>query len=190
MGKKRYCLIVCLVAVLILVAGGLSISTAHHLSEIDQIEVDFIIVAFETDDDVWAMGILEDFAEENRRLAAIAICELCQVHHDKGMMAIVNLALTYPDVSVCALWEMACECRDMHKTEPEAAEILEAMVTETVIELVAVSPVVAATAIVSIAEEWEEEMGDALDDLQEAALVAGLQQTYLTAASPIAPELI
>ena len=132
------------------------------------------------------MGVLEDFAQEKPRIAAIAICELCQVRHEWGMNAVVNLALICPDVSVCALWEMACECRDIHKTEPKRAEILEAMVTETVIELVPVSPVVAARAIVTIAEEWPE-MGW---DLEEAALYAGLEESYLAVASPIAPELI
>lgn len=182
MGKKRYRPIVCLVAVLILVAGGLSMSIAHELSEFDQIEVDLIIAAFETDPD-WAMGLLEDFAEENPGLAAIAICELCQVNHEWGMMAMVNLALSCPDVAVGALCEMASECRDMYDTDPEAAEILEAMIMETVIQMVDEFPELAATAIVSIGEEWEE-MGV---DLKEAALDAGLELSYLAAASPIAP---
>ena len=181
MKKSRY-LIICLLSVVILVIGSLSISGAQELSEIEQIQIDMMMAAFKIDP-TWAMGLMENFAKTTPKLAAVAILELAKATPEMAVMAVANLAKTSPEVAVRGLLAITITSIELAETQLEMKQALEEIVIKAVVQMVEETPHVAAIVMASLFQ-----VSPALGTLAKQKIVAaGMGKEYLEAATPITP---
>lgn len=99
------------------------------------------------------------------------------------MKLIRDLAKTYPKVAVMAILRIASDSEELSKTSPKEAKALEAVIIESIKQMMEETPRVAAVAVVSLLKAYPE-IGETA---QDEAVAAGLKGSYLRAASPIAP---
>ena len=158
-------------------------STAQQLSETEKEQIQKIIATFASEPEL-GMKLLEDLAEENPRLAVLAVIQLVKetpklavleppiITPEVVVMVVEGLSRTQPEVAVRSLIRIA-----------EIKAALNAMLTEAVVEMIEDTPGVAAVAVQSI-KRVAPELGASLE---EEAVAAGLEKDYLLAASPIMP---
>lgn len=181
MKRSRY-LIICLLSVVILVIGSLSISGAQELSEIEQIQIDMMMAAFKIDP-TWAMGLMENFAKTTPKLAAVAILELAKASPEVATMVATNLAKTSPEVAVRGLLAITSTSIGLGETQPEMKQALEAIVINAVVQMAKETPQVAAITVASLFQV-SLKIGTAV---KQKIIAAGVGKEYLEAATPITP---
>jgi len=155
-------------------------SLAQELTEEEQIER--LIATFASDPEL-GMEHLEELAEENPGLAVLAIVELAKEIPETAVVAIVRLAEINPQVAARGLVTIASICIELKETQPKLAATLEAVLSESIVQMVEAAPGVAAVVVQSIGQITPE-LGASLE---EEAIGAGLERDYLLAASPIMP---
>ena len=156
---------------------------AQELSKTEKEQIKKIITTFASEPKL-GMELLEDLAKENPELAVLAVVQLVK---ETPKLAVLEPPITTPEVVVMTV-------KDLSRTQPEVAvrsliriaEIkaaLHAMLTESVVLMIEDTPDVAAVAVQSI-KQVAPENGRLVE---EDAVAAGLERSYLLAASPIMP---
>ena len=158
-------------------------SLAQELSKTEKEKIEKITVTFASEPKL-GMELLEDLAKENPELAVLAVVQLVK---ETPKLAVLEPPNITPEVVVMTVGALS-------RTQPEVAvrsliriakikAALHAMLTESVVQMIEDTPDVAAVAVQSI-KQVAPENGRLLE---EDAVAAGLERSYLLAASPIMP---
>ena len=157
-------------------------SRAQELSETQEEQIEKIITTFASEPEL-GMKLLEQLSEENPGLAVLTIVELAKRIPEKAMMAAVNLAETSPMVTAKGLVAIGRASAALAETQPQLAATLKAVLTESTVQIIEITPSIAAL-VVQSCNEFDPELGKSLWNETTAA---GLELSYLFAASPIMP---
>ena len=183
--RKIYCMITCFLIFALLVSNlFVAAALAQDLSEAEIIEE--IITTFASDPEL-GMNLLKDLAEENPELAVLAIVGLVQEIPEKAVMAIVNLAEINPKVAAGGLVAIGQLSIELAQTQPKLAAILKAVLSQSITGMVESGSgrgAGVAAVVVQSCKEIDPGLGESLE---EEAVAAGLERSYLLAASPIMP---
>ena len=190
--KRIYCmmtffLIFALLVLNLFVVAALADDLSEaEIAKIEEIIIEEIITAFASDPEL-GMKLLKDLAEENPELAVLALVELAKETPEKAVMAIVNLAEINPKVTAEALVAIG-ECyTEIAKNEPELAATLKAVLCQSITGMVESGTgrgAGVAAVVVNSCKQSNPELGETIE---EEAVAAGLERSYLLAASPIMP---
>ena len=169
---------------------SITTSLAQNLSEAENESIEEIITAFASDPEL-GMELLEELGEENPALAALVLVRLAEEMPEKAVMAIVKLAEINPNVATTGLVTISKRALetplDNWANDPQLSSSLKAVISQSITILAEIGTGrgfgVAAIAIKSF-KEIDPELGELLE---EEAVAAGLQRSYLLAASPIMP---
>ena len=159
---------------------------AQDLSEAEIETIEEIIAAFASDPEL-GMKLLIDLAEENPELAVLTLVELALEIPEKAVMAIINLAEINPKVTATALTVICATSMELSEIQPKLSAILRAIFNESILGMLkggtGRGAGVAAVAVKSC-KQCNPELGESAE---EEAVAAGLERSYLLAASPIMP---
>jgi len=156
---------------------------AQDLSEVEIGKVEEIITTFASDPEL-GMNLLKDLAEENPDLAVLTVIQLVKetpklavlepskVTPEGVLITVVDLSRTQLEVALRALIRIA-----------EIESALHRILTLIPVEMIEYNPGAAAVAVESI-KRVDPEIGRLLE---EEVVAAGLERSYLLAASPIMP---
>ena len=189
-GKTYRTMTYFLIFALFALALSITASLAQDLPEAENEGMERIISAFASDPEL-GMELLEELGEENPELAALVLVRLAEEMPEKAVMAIVKLAEINPSVAtkgLVSIGKRALETSvDNWASDPQLSASLKAVVSQSIIIMAEIGTGrgfgVVAIAIKSF-KEIDPELGELLE---EEAVAAGLQRSYLLAASPIMP---
>jgi len=173
------------ILVLVLVAIALfSIgATAEKLSKAEQEKVQTTVTTFQNHYYDTGMTLFGALIKEKPELAVEVIAQLARTMPEEAVKLIRDLAKTHPKIAVRGVLRIASDSEELSKTSPKEAKALEAVVIESIKQMMEETPRVAAVAVVSLLKTYPE-IGETA---QDEAVAAGLKSSYLRAASPIAP---
>ena len=185
--RRIYGMMTCFLIFALLVLNlSIPASLAQDLSEAEIEKIEEIITTFASDPEL-GMKLLKDLAEENPELAVLAIVGLAQEIPEKAVMAIISLAEINPSVTargLVAIGELSIETQEH---EPKLAASLRAVIYESIVIMVGSGTgrgAGVAAVVVQSCKEIDPGLGESLE---EEAVAAGLERSYLLAASPIMP---
>jgi len=185
--KRIYGMITCFLIFALLVLNlSIPASLAQDLSEAEIEKIEEIITAFASDSEL-GMKLLKDLAEENPELAVLAIVELAKKIPEKAVMAIINLAEINPKVAAGGLVAIGQLSTELGENELKLSASLRAVIYETIVGMVESGSgrgAGVAAVVVQSCKEIDPGLGEFLE---EEAVAAGLERSYLLAASPIMP---
>ncbi len=185
--KRIYGVMTCfLIFVLLVLNLSIPASLAQDLSEAEIEKIEEIITTFASDPGL-GMKLLKDLTEENPELAVLALVELAKKIPEKAVMAIMNLAEINPRVTAEGLVAIGGCCTEIAKNEPELAATLKAVLCQSITGMVASGTgrgAGVAAVVVNSCKQSNPELGETIE---EEAVAAGLERSYLLAASPIMP---
>jgi len=182
--KRIYRMMTCfLIFALLVLSLSIPASLAQDLSEAEIEKIEEIITTFASDPEL-GMKLLKDLAEENPELAVLTVIQLVReipklavlepskVTPEVVLITVVDLSRTHLDVALRSLIRIA---------QIEAA--LHSILTLIPVEMIEDNPGAAALVVQSI-KRVAPEIGRLLE---EEVVAAGLERSYLLAASPIMP---
>ncbi len=146
-----------------------------------------LIIGFLVSISAIAMKQLQELAEENPELAVLTIVELAKEIPERAVMAIVNLAEINPSVTARGLTAIGELSIGLVETQPKLAAILKAILSRSIVQMVESGSgrgLGVAAVVVQSFKQSNPELGESLE---EEAVAAGLERSYLLAASPIMP---
>ncbi len=185
--KRIYGMMTCFLIFALLVSNlFVAAALAQDLSEAEIETIEMIITTFASDPEL-GMKLLKDFAEENPDLAVLIIVELAKEIPEKAVMAIMNLAETNPSIAAGGLVAIGQLSTELGETQPKLAAILKAVLIQSIIDMVESGTgrgAGVAAVVVQSLKQFNPELGEAIE---EEAVAAGLERSYLLAASPIMP---
>ncbi len=185
--RRTYGVMTCFLIFALLVSNlSIPAALAQDLSEAEIEKIEEIITAFASDPEL-GMKLLKDLAEENPELAVLAIVKLAEEIPEKAVMAIINLVETNPKVAAGGLVAIGQLSTELAETQPELAAILKAVLSQSITGLVESGTgrgAGVAAVVVQSCKEIDPGLGESLE---EEAVAAGLERSYLLAASPIMP---
>ncbi len=185
--KRIYGMMICfLIFALLVLSLSIAAALAQDLSETEIETIEEIIAAFASDPEL-GMNLLIDLAEENPEFAVLAIMKLAEEIPEKAVMAIMNLAEINPKVAAGGLVAIGELSIELAETQPELAAILKAVLSQSITGMVEDGSgrgAGVAAVVVQSCKEIDPGLGESLE---EEAVAAGLERSYLLAASPIMP---
>lgn len=185
--KGIYGMMTCFLIFALLVLNlSIPAALAQDLSEAEIEKIEEIITAFTSDPEL-GMNLLRDLAEENPELAVLAIVKLAEEIPEKAVMAIINLVEINPKVAAGGLVALGQLSTELAEAQPELAAILKAVLSQSITGLVESGTgrgAGVAAVVVQSCKEIDPGLGESLE---EEAVAAGLERSYLLAASPIMP---
>jgi len=185
--KRIYRMMTCFLIFALLVLNlFVTAALAQDLSEAEIEKIEEIITTFASDPEL-GMKLLEDLAEKNPELAVLAIVELAKETPLKAVMAIINLTGIYPSVAAKGLVAIGELSTELAETQPELATTLKAVLSQSITGMVESGTgrgAGVAAVVVKSCKQSNPELGESLE---EEAVGAGLERSYLLAASPIMP---
>ncbi|MQY58051.1 MAG: hypothetical protein GH144_00385 [Clostridia bacterium] len=185
--KRIYRMMTCfLIFALLMLNLFVAAALAQDLSEAEIEKIEEIITTFASDPEL-GMNLLKDLAEENPELAILAIVGLAQEIPEKAVMAIVSLAEINPKVAAGGLVAIGQLSIELAETQPKLAAILKAVLSQSITGMVESGSgrgAGVAAVVVQSCKEIDPGLGESLE---EEAVAAGLERSYLLAASPIMP---
>ena len=185
--RRIYGMMTCFLIFALLVSNlFVAAALAQDLSETEIETIEEIIAAFASDPEL-GMNLLIDLAEENPEFAVLAIMKLAEEIPEKAVMAIMNLAEINPKVAAGGLVAIGELSIELAETQPELAAILKAVLSQSITGLVESGTgrgAGVAAVVVQSCKEIDPGLGESLE---EEAVAAGLERSYLLAASPIMP---
>lgn len=185
--RRTYRIMTCfLLFALFTLTLSIAASLAQGLSETETESIEELIATFASDSEL-GMELLKDLAEENPELAALALLKLAEEIPERAVMAIINLAEINPNVTVTALIAIGKRSLETQEDEPKLAASLRAVMSESMIGMVE-GGTGRGFGVVAIAVKSFKEIDPGLGTfLEEETVAAGLERSYLLAASPIMP---
>jgi len=185
--KMTYRMMTCfLIFALLILNLFVAAALAQDLSEAEIEKIEEIITSFVSDPEL-GMKLLKDLAEENPELAVLALVGLAQEIPEKAVMAIINLAEINPSVTARGLVTIGELSTELAETQPKLAAILKAILSQSIVGMVESGTgrgAGVAAVVVQSCKQFNPELGESLE---EEAVAAGLERSYLLAASPIMP---
>ena len=185
--KRIHGTMICFLIFALLVSNlSIPASLAQDLSEAEIETIEEIIAAFASDPEL-GMKLLIDLAEENPELAVLTLVELALEIPEKAVMAIINLAEINPSVTARGLVAIGQLSIELAQTQPKLAAILKAVLSQSITGMVESGSgrgAGVAAVVVNSFKQSDPELGESLE---EEAVAAGLERSYLLAASPIMP---
>ncbi len=185
--RRIYRMMICFLIFALLVSNlFVAASLAQDLSEAEIEKIEEIIATFASDPEL-GMKLLEDLAEENPKLAILAIVKLAEEIPEKAVMAIMNLAEINPNMAVAGLVAIGKRSIETQENDPKLAASLRAVISQSITGMVE-SGTGRGFGVAAIAVKSCKEIDPGLgESLEEEAVAAGLERSYLLAASPIMP---
>ena len=185
--RRIYGMMTCFLIFALLVLNlSIPAALAQDLSEAEIEKIEEIITTFASDPEL-GMKLLIDLAEENPELAVLAIVGLAQEIPEKAVMAIISLAEINPSVTARGLVTIGELSIELAETQPKLAAILKAILSQSITGMVESESgrgAGVAAVVVQSCKEIDPGLGESLE---EEAVAAGLERSYLLAASPIMP---
>ena len=185
--KRIYRMMTCLLILALLVSNlFVTAALAQDLSEAEIEKIEEIITTFASDPEL-GMKLLKDLAEENAELAVLALVELAKEIPEKAVMAIINLVEINPKVAAGGLVAIGQLSTELGETQPKLAAILKAILSQSIVGMIESGTgrgAGVAAVVVQSCKEIDPGLGESLE---EEAVAAGLERSYLLAASPIMP---
>ncbi len=161
-------------------------SLAQDLSEAEIEKIEEIITTFTSDSEL-GMKLLKDLAEENPELAVLAIVKLAEEIPEKAVMAIIRLTETNPSMAARGLTAIGERSLELPEDKNVLAQRLKAVIYESIVSMLNIGTgrgAGVAAVVVNSFKAIDPELGAFLE---EEAVAAGLERSYLLAASPIMP---
>ncbi len=189
--KMIYRIMTCfLLFALLTLTLSIAASLAQNLSEAEAERIEELITTFASDSEL-GMELLKDLAEENPELAALALVKLAEEIPERAVMAIMNLAEINPNVTVAgliAIGKRSLEIpSDNWENDPKLMASLKAVITQSIAGMAEIGTG-RGFGVAAIAVKTFKEIAPLLGEfLEEEAVAAGLERSYLLAASPIMP---
>lgn len=179
-------IIVLLTSALLISSLFISTSLAQEISETDKEKIEEMIAMFASEPEL-AMKQLEELAEENPELAVLTLVELAKEIPEKAVMAIVNLAEINPSVTARGLVAIGQLSIGIVETEPKLAAILKAILSQSIVQMVESGSARGLGVAAVVVQSFKQSNPELGESLEEEAVAAGLERSYLLAASPIMP---
>ena len=189
--KMIYRIMTCfLLFALLTLTLSIAASLAQDLSEAEAERIEELITTFASDSEL-GMELLKDLAEENPELAALALVKLAEEIPERAVMAIMNLAEINPNVTVAglvAIGKRSLEIPgDNWENDPKLTASLKAVIAQSIAGMAEIGTG-RGFGVVAIAVKTLKIIAPLLgESLEEEAVAAGLERSYLLAASPIMP---
>ncbi len=185
--KRIYRMMTCFLIFALLVLNlSIPASLAQDLSEAEIEKIEEIITTFASDPEL-GMKLLKDLAEENPELAVLAIVKLAEEIPEKAVMAIINLVEINPKVAAAGLVAIVQLSTELGENEPKLAASLRAVIYEAIVGMVESGTGRGAGVAAVVVQSYKEIDPGLGESLEEEAVAAGLERSYLLAASPIMP---
>ena len=185
---KRICRMMTCFLIFALLVSNLFVAAAlaQDSSETEIEKIEEIITTFTSNPEL-GMKLLKDLAEENPELAVLAIVELAKETPEKAVMAIINLAEINPKVTAEGLVAIGKVLGELAEAQPKLAATLKAILSQSITGMVESGTgrgAGVAAVVVKSCKQSNPELGESLE---AEAVAAGLERSYLLAASPIMP---
>lgn len=178
--------IIFLTSVLLILGLFISASLAQNLSETEIEKIEEMIAMFVSEPEL-AMKQLEELAKENPELAVLAIVELAKEIPEKAVMAIMNLAEINPSVTAKGLVAIGQLSIALAETQPKLAATLKAVLSQSITGMAESGTGRGAGVAAMVVQSFKQSNPELGESLEEEAVAAGLERSYLLAASPIMP---
>ncbi len=186
--RRTYRMMTCFLIFALLVSNlFVAAALAQELSNAEIETIEEIITTFASDFEL-GMKLLKDLIEENPDLAVLTIVELAREIPLKAVAAIVNLAEINPKVATTVLVAIGKHAVEDHpENDPKLAASLKAIIYESIVSMLNSGTGRGAGVAAVVVNSFK-----AIDPglgafLEEEAVAAGLERSYLLAASPIMP---
>ena len=185
--KRIYWMMTCFLIFALLVSNlFIAAALAQDLSEDEIGKIEEIITAFASDPEL-GMKLLKDLAEENPELAVLTIVGLAKEIPEKAVMAVISLAEINPKVAAGGLVAIGQLSIELGENEPKLAASLRAVIYEAIVGMVESGTGRGAGVAAVVVQSYKEIDPGMGESLEEEAVAAGLERSYLLAASPIMP---
>lgn len=185
--RRMYRTMTCfLIFALLILNLSIPTSLAQDLSETEIEKIEEIIAMFASEPEL-AMKQLEELAEKNPDLAVLAIVELAQEIPEKAVMAIINLIDINPSVAARGLLAIGELSVEIEEDEAKLAASLRAVIYESIVAMVSSGTGRGAGVAAVVVQSFKQSNPELGESLEEEAVAAGLERSYLLAASPIMP---
>ncbi len=185
--RRIYGIMACfLIFALFTLPLSITASLAQDSPEAAEERIEEVIAAFASDPEL-GMELLKELAEEDPELAVLVLTQLAAEMPEKAVMAIVSLAEINPNVAAEGLVAIGKVYTELAEAQPKLAATLKAVLSQSITSIVESGTGRGAGVAAVVVNSYKQSNPELGETIEEEAVAAGLERSYLLAASPIMP---